>query len=187
MFIDILKYYLRYPALSPLSKLSVPKLKKVKPVTPPYQLLAYCLMPNHFHLLLLQKEPSPTLSDFLKKISIAYAMYFQHQYHHSGALFQGKFKSAQVYPDDGLLYVSKYIHLNPKEMEGSDLSDYPWSSIKNYLNNNNKDWLHPEIIFQTYFYKSGDPRLEYKNYLFTPVDTEKELFLSKMEGSDPSI
>jgi len=186
VFIDILKYYLRYPALSPLSKLSAPKLKKVKQVTPSYQLLAYCLMPNHFHLLLKQIGAAPTLSDFLKKISIAYAMYFQHQYHHSGALFQGKFKSAQVYRDESLLYVSKYIHLNPKELEGSDLSDYPYSSLRDYLNDNNKDWLHPETIFQLYFPKSSRPQRQYRDYVMVPVKPENETLLRKMERSDLS-
>src|SRR3989338_3672163 len=98
-----------------------------------YQLLAYCLMPNHFHLLLLQKEISPTLSDLLKRISVTYAMYFQHQYQHSGSLFQGKFRSVQVYSDESLLYVSKYIHLNPAKAEGSDPSNYPYSSLTDYL------------------------------------------------------
>ncbi|MFH2109203.1 MAG: hypothetical protein ABII16_01935, partial [Patescibacteria group bacterium] len=75
-FIDILKYYLRYPTLSPLSKLSQLKLtnaNKSKQTKKPYKLNAYCLMPNHFHLLLFQKEKSPTLSDLLKKLSITYA------------------------------------------------------------------------------------------------------------------
>ena len=180
VFVDILKYYLRYPKLSPLSKLSPPKLKKAKKNPNPYKLLAYCLMPNHFHLLLIQKRLSPNLSDFMRKISITYAMYFQYQYQHSGALFQGKFKSVRVYPDDGLLYVSKYIHLNPQGLEGSDPSNYPWSSLGDYLNSNNKDWLHPEIIFNTYFARSRNPRREYKQYVFAPVDT-------KMEGSEPSF
>lgn len=187
VFIDILKYYLRHPALSPLSKLSSHKLQKAKKTALPYQLLAYCLMPNHFHLLLEQIAGAPTLSDLVRKISITYAMYFQHQYDHSGALFQGKFKSAQFYPDEGLLYVSKYIHINPKEVEGSDPSTYPYSSLKDYLTDNNKDWLHPEIIFQKYFGKSSNPRRQYRDYVLLPSEPEKETLLRKMEGSDPSI
>ncbi len=187
VFIDILKYYLRYPDLSPLSKLSPPKMQKVKKRTKPYFLLAYCLMPNHFHLLLKQLEISPTLSDFLKKINFIYAMYYQHRYHHSGALFEGKFRSAEFYPDAGLLYVSKYIHLNPKGVEGSDPSTYSFSSLKEYLNENDKDWLHPEIILQKYFGKTANPQRQYRNYVLAPAEPEKEVFLRKMEGSDPSI
>ena len=144
-------------------------------------------MPNHFHLLMQQCEDSPTLSAFMKKISVTYAMYFQYQYHHSGGLFQGKFRSVQFYRDDSLLYVSKYIHLNPRGMEGSDPSIYLWSSLGDYLNSSNKNWLHPEVIFNTFFAKSGDPRREYKQYIFTPADAEKEILLRKMEGSDPSL
>lgn len=191
VFTDILRYYLLYPELAPLSKLSDQKTKKFKEnKTPqPYFLIAYCLMPNHFHLLLKQIEVAPTLSDFLKKISITYAMYFQHQYRHSGALFQGKFKSVQVLPDESLLYVSKYIHLNPQslKMEGSDPSIYRHSSLKDYLEINNKSWLHPEIIFQNYFANSKEPDKEYKKYLFSPIENAREILLRKMEGSDPSI
>ncbi|PIP88125.1 hypothetical protein COW80_02045 [Candidatus Beckwithbacteria bacterium CG22_combo_CG10-13_8_21_14_all_01_47_9] len=187
VFTDILKYYLHHPEYPSLSKLSEPKIKKIKKSPQPYRLLAYCLMPNHFHLLMQQCEDSPTLSAFMKKISVTYAMYFQYQYHHSGGLFQGKFRSVQFYRDDSLLYVSKYIHLNPRGMEGSDPSIYLWSSLSDYLNSSNKNWLHPEVIFNTFFAKSGDPRREYKQYIFTPADAEKEILLRKMEGSDPSI
>jgi len=180
VFIDILKYYLRFPKPTPLSKLSSPKRKKLKRSITPYQLLAYCLMPNHFHLLLLQKEISPTLSDLLKRISVTYAMYFQHQYQHSGSLFQGKFRSVQVYSDESLLYVSKYIHLNPAKAEGSDPSNYPYSSLTDYLKTSNKNWLHPQIIFQTYFPKSRDPQLQYKDYVFSQEDKTTAILLEKL-------
>ena len=180
VFVDILKYYLKHPTLSPLSKLSNIKLKKTRKTTKPYKLLAYCLMPNHFHLLLLQKEISPTLSDFLKRVSVTYAMYFQHQYQHSGSLFQGKFKSVQVSRDEQLLYVSKYIHLNPVKLEGSDPSSYPYSSLADYLKTSNKNWIHPQIIFQEYFSDSHDPRLEYKDYVFAQEDKTSEILQKKL-------
>lgn len=180
VFIDILKYYLQHPTLSPLSKLSDVKLKKAKKTASPYQLLAYCLMPNHFHLLLLQKEISPNLSDFIKKISVTYAMYFQHQYQHAGSLFQGKFRSVQIYPDEQLLYVSKYIHLNPAKLEGSDPSNYPYSSLKDYLTANNKNWLSPQIIFKTYFNETANPQLQYKNYIFTLENQVKNELLKNL-------
>ena len=174
-FINILKYYLRYPKLSPLSKLSKIKLQKTdRQTAKPYLLIAYCLMPNHFHLLLFQKEKSPTLSDFMKKISITYAMYFQQQYQHSGALFQGKFKSVKVFDDEQLLYLSKYIHLNPvKNMEGSDPSIYPYSSLADYLllNKINKDWLDSKIILKKFYPKSLNPQQKYFSFILDTKDT----------------
>lgn len=186
VFIDILKYYLRHPEYPSLSKLSEPKKKKIKSKAKPYQLLAYCLMPNHFHLLFNQLEVVPTLSDLMKKICVTYAMYFQYRYRHSGALFQGKFRSSQYFPDESLLYVSKYIHLNPLGLEGSDPSNYLWSSLNDYLTDNNKDWLHPEIILKKYFGNTANPRQKYRQYIIAPTETEKDTSLRKMEGSDPS-
>lgn len=168
-FIDILKYYLRYPELSPLSKLSKIKLQKTdRQTTKPYYLIAYCLMPNHFHFLLFQKEKSPTLSDFMKKISITYAMYFQQQYQHSGTLFQGKFKSVKVFDNEQLLYLTKYIHLNPvKITEGSDPSIYPYSSLRDYLllNKAEKDWLDSTAILKKFYPKSLNPQQKYLSFI----------------------
>jgi len=177
-FLDILKYYLRYPKLSSLSKLSKTKLEKAKSkkIPKPYKLLAYCLMPNHFHLLLFQKEPSPTLSNLLRKVSIAYSMYFQHQYQHSGALFQGRFKSVKVLNGEQLLYLTKYIHLNPsKKTEGSVLSDYPYSSLADYLKLNKtiKDWLDSQTILKTFFPNSPNPQKKYRSFIANIKDEPK--------------
>lgn len=177
-FIDILKYYLRYPTLSPLSKLSHLKLanasKTKQPAVKPYRLNAYCLMPNHFHLLLFQKESSPTLSDLLKKISVTYAMYFQQQYHHSGRLFEGRFKSVKVFDYPQLLYLTKYIHLNPiKLTEGSHPSNYPYSSLRDYLllNKAEKDWLDSTTILKKIYPKSLNPQQKYLSFILDTKDT----------------
>jgi len=173
VFIDILKYYLRYPTLSPLSKLSQLKLtkaKSTKPTKTPYQLISYCLMPNHFHLLLLQKEKSPTLSDLLKKLSVTYVMYFQSQYNHSGRLFEGRFKSIKIFDNEQLLYLTKYIHLNPAKITaGSHPSviNYPYSSFIDYLKlaKFNKDWLHPNIILDKFFPNNINAPQKYRSYV----------------------
>jgi len=174
-FIDILKYYLRYPELSPLSKLSKIKLNKAdRQIAKPYHLIAYCLMPNHFHFLLFQKEKSPTLSDFMKKISITYSMYFQQQYQHSGTLFQGKFKSVKVFDDEQLLYLTKYIHLNSvKITEGSDPSIYPYSSLRDYLllNKAEKNWLDSTTILKKFYPKSLNPQQKYLSFILDTKDT----------------
>lgn len=172
-FTDILKYYLVHPNLSPLSQLNDLKLKKANKLNQPapYQLLAYCLMPNHFHLLMKQKSKTTTISHFMQKISVTYTMYFQRQYDHSGSLFQGKFKSTQVFPDAGLIYISKYIHLNPK---GSDPLTYPYSSIKDYLTNNKRRWIHSGIIIDHYFPNATDPAKDYQHYLKSEINSLSE-------------
>ena len=75
---------------------------------------AYCLMGNHFHLLLRQTRRG-TISEFLHKLATAYTMYFNTKYERTGSLFQGTFKARHLDSDEYLKYVFSYIHLNPVE------------------------------------------------------------------------
>ncbi len=103
---------------------------------------AYCLMPNHYHLLL-----SPLVDQgiplFMKKVNMGYAKYFNERYERSGALWQGKYKSVHISNDAQFLYIPYYIHLNaldrslPKWRKGlvkssdaalATLQNYRWSS-----------------------------------------------------------
>jgi putative transposase len=76
---------------------------------------AYCLMPNHFHIL-----ATPLVEDgmvtFMRKLSIGYSMYFNKKHHRSGSLFEGRFKSEHVDSDVYLKYLFSYIHLNPVKL-----------------------------------------------------------------------
>lgn len=76
---------------------------------------AYCLMPNHFHLLLREKEEGG-VSRFMQKMTTAYTMYFNKRYDRTGALLQGKFKSQHAKDDRYLRYLIAYIHLNPIQL-----------------------------------------------------------------------
>jgi putative transposase len=76
---------------------------------------AYCLMPNHFHILLKEKEEGGT-SLFMQKLGTAYTMYFNRKHERTGALFQGTFKARHVDNDRYLKYLYAYIHLNPIKM-----------------------------------------------------------------------
>jgi len=74
--------------------------------------VAYCLMPNHFHLLVRQKEEGG-VSRFMQKLTTGYTMYFNKRYERTGVLFQGVFKSEHAAEDRYLKYLLSYIHLNP--------------------------------------------------------------------------
>jgi len=76
---------------------------------------AYCLMPNHFHILLREEVEGGT-SLFMQKVSTAYTMYFNKKYERTGALFEGRFKAQYVGNDDHLKYLFAYIHLNPVKL-----------------------------------------------------------------------
>src|SRR3989339_312347 len=124
---------------------------------------AYCLMPNHFHLLCHEKIENG-ISLFMKKLLTAYAMYFNKKYERSGVLFQGRFKSEHASTDKYLKYLYAYIHLNPaklKEPKWRELrnrsskellnfvKNYPYSSLYEYLNKKIKV-TNPEV-FPSYF------------------------------------
>jgi putative transposase len=73
---------------------------------------AYVLMPNHFHLLLKETKEGG-ITEFLRKLTTGYTMYFNKKYERVGPLFQGAFKAEHVDNDEYLKYLFSYIHLNP--------------------------------------------------------------------------
>src|SRR3989344_7959950 len=75
-------------------------------------LLAYSLMPNHFHLVVTQKGDNG-ITKFMQKLTVSYSMYFNTKYQHSGVLFQGRFKSNHLGTDPYFKWIFPYVHLNP--------------------------------------------------------------------------
>jgi putative transposase len=107
------------------------------------KLLCYCLMPNHIHLIIKQLEKS-AMKNFVHSILIRYSMYFNKKYNRVGPLFQGRYKAALIDTDIYLLYLSKYIHLNPRELN-SNLVDAK-SSYADYLGLKHTPWIDSKII-----------------------------------------
>ncbi len=121
------------------------------------EIAAYCLMPNHFHILAKEKQENG-ISRFMHKITTAYTMYFNKKFERTGSLFQGTFKSTHAQNDRYLKYLISYIHLNPvkliepewKEMGINDLGqaekyldNYKYSS---YLDYQDKKRIENNII-----------------------------------------
>lgn len=115
------------------------------------EIVCFCLMPNHFHLILRQKADNG-ISLFMQKLGTGYTTYFNKKYDRSGVLFQGAFKSIYIETDEYLTHLSRYIHLNPIELIDSNwktegigdwrkannfLESYQWSSYPDYLGNKN--------------------------------------------------
>jgi len=82
-------------------------------------ILAYSLMPNHFHLVL-QQVADAGVTTFMKKVSTGYSMYFNTKYEHSGVLLQGRFKSSHIDNESYFRYIFSYVHLNPVELIEKD-------------------------------------------------------------------
>ncbi len=83
------------------------------PGKPLVEIVAYCLNPNHFHILLRELEENGT-ERFMHKITMGYARYINAKYHRRGVLFQGPFRATHVDSDEYLLYLSVYVNLNHK-------------------------------------------------------------------------
>jgi REP element-mobilizing transposase RayT len=104
-------------------------------------LYAYCLLPNHFHLLV--ETPRGNIDQFMGRLQTAYAMYFRYKHYRPGHCFQGRYKAPLASGDDYLARLSRYIHLNPICVSGRELWEggrkwgylkaYPWSSLRGYL------------------------------------------------------
>jgi len=113
-------------------------------------IISYCLMPNHFHLLL-KLNAEHGIADFLSKFTNSYTKYFNTRHERTSNLFQGVFKAVPVESDEQLLHLSRYIHLNPVVSSiVSKPEDYPWSSYKDYIEGTSTTLVKPAVILDQF-------------------------------------
>jgi len=108
---------------------------------------AYCLMPNHFHILITPLVEGG-ISKFMHRLQTAYTMFFNEKHHRTGSLFEGTFRARHADEDDYLKYLFSYIHLNPAQLFDNDwekasnpqlatlslrVSEYQYSSVGEYI------------------------------------------------------
>lgn len=131
---DIFEYqsdYLKFQEL--LYQKCHPQDLNHNPLAPCCVVYAYCLMPNHVHLLIQEKEES--ISYCIKCIAISYAQYYNIKYGHTGHVFQDRFRSETVNEWEYFVTLLRYIHQNPVAAGLSlRVKDYPWSSWSEYDN-----------------------------------------------------
>lgn len=147
---------------------------------------AYCLMPNHFHLLLTPRVEDG-ISRFMKKLGTGYSMYFNKRYNRTGTLFEGPFKAKWADDDIYLKYLYAYIHLNPLKLWGRvDAAHEPSDQetltfLQEYSNSSLPDYLQvarPESIiidpepFPEYFKTIEDHVVELKDWLTYKEEAE---------------
>ena len=97
------------------------------------EIICYCLMPNHFHLLIRQVKNGGT-QEFMRKVLNSYTKYYNTKYHRVGYLLQGAFRAVEVETDNQLLHLSRYIHLNPFVSNlTNDLNVFKYSSYPGYI------------------------------------------------------
>jgi len=97
-----------------------------------YDLIAFCIMDNHAHLLLQEREED--IANIMKRINISYVFYFNKKYKKTGHLFQDRYRSEKIEDDSYLLMATRYIHKNPvKAGIVKKAEKYKWSSYKAYI------------------------------------------------------
>lgn len=137
------------------------------------EIIAYCLMPNHFHLLLKQLVDGG-ISKFLSNLTNSYTRYFNTRYRREGVLFQGKFKAVRIESDEQLWHLSRYIHLNPYSSYAvktlKDLINYRYSSLPEYLGRVKTKHCQKEIVLAHFRSKAS-----YQKFIFDQANYQREL------------
>lgn len=137
------------------------------------EIICYCLMPNHLHLLLKQTENNG-ISRFMSNFTNSYTRYFNTLQKRNGPIFQGKFKAVRIVTDEQLLHVSRYIHLNPytgyivKNLE--ELEIYPFSSFPEYIGRSQNNLCNKVPIISHFKNISS-----YKQFVFDNADYQRSL------------
>ena len=141
--------------------------------------MCYCLMPNHYHFLLKQKEDG-AISAFMHKLNTSYTKYFnlsQLSQKRTGRLFEYTFKAVQIDSDEQLLHASRYIHLNPLIANlTSDLNTYQWSSYLDYTGKRKGTLCEKEQILSMF---GVNAQSNYQQFVLDQIDYAKELHLLK--------
>ncbi|KKU88665.1 hypothetical protein A3A64_02445 [Candidatus Gottesmanbacteria bacterium RIFCSPLOWO2_01_FULL_48_11] len=173
-------------------------LRKLKEYTKKFDvsLVCYCLMPNHFHLLLVQKDES-AITKFMLSLCTSYSKYFNIKHELVGRLFQARFRAKIVETDEYLLHLSRYIHLNsisddledltfllnpPSSTPGVERSkihkqliDYPWSSYREYCEDNNG--ICDKNLILDYF-SSTQQSNSYESFIESGISEKESEFIT---------
>jgi putative transposase len=153
------------------------------------EIFVFCLMPNHFHLMLKQRVDGG-ITEFMRKLGTGYTNYFNQKYERSGVLFQGKFKAIHIAKQNHFIHLPLYIHLNPvelitpkwREKRNGDtkkimrfLDNYRWSSYQDYTGKRNFPSVTQRAFLNDFFETPANHRKRIAEWL-------QELHLDFVQG-----
>lgn len=150
-------------------------MKEIKTHNKLVEIIAYCLMPNHFHLLVKQLRDNG-ISKFLSNLQNSYTRYFNTKNSRDGSLFLDQFKAVRIETDEQLVHVSRYIHLNPLTSfvvkNFNKLIDYPWSSLNEYIS---KHSIVCEASTVLNFFGRKNQQNKYLKFIKDQINYQREL------------
>jgi putative transposase len=145
---------------------------------------AYCLMPNHYHLLV--QTPEANLSRCMRHINGIYTQRFNRRHKVDGTLFRGRYKSILIGEENYLVNLVRYICFNPvKAGIVANPEDYPWSCYNDYLSSKNEpNWLNKELILSRLKSKTKSKKT---NNLLLSEDAPEDIYRFFAQKNLPSI
>ena len=144
---------------------------------------AYCLMNNHYHLLV--ETPEGNLSQIMRHINGAYTTYFNIKRKRSGHLFQGRYNAILVDADEYVTQLSRYIHLNPvRAGMVEEPGKHPWSSFQYYAGNNKSPgWLVMDFVLGFFGENNVKAKTAYRQFVMALINREYESPLNEVVAS----
>lgn len=168
-FLHTLLYY-QYADIPIRLSLFDPKKYIYSPKNKLVEIVCYCSMPNHFHLVLKQIQEGG-ITRFMGLISNSYTRYFNTKNQRVGPLFQGEFKAKLVNTNEQLNHLSRYIHLNPLVAYlTKSLTSYRWSSYLEYIGASDTKFFSKEIILDQF-----PNREDYRRFVLDQIDYQSTL------------
>lgn len=160
------------------------------------RLYLYCLLPNHFHLLI--ETPQGNLSAFMQSLLTAYAVYFNRRYRRSGHVTDNRYGAKLVESNEYLDALTRYIHLNPIRVKGlkdAELSEkravlnaYPWSSYRAYVGAHKApEFLDPEPVLAMMPGRQAARRRNYRKFVEAGLAESDEELMRVLEASRLAI
>ncbi|MGB4762633.1 MAG: transposase [Candidatus Saccharimonas sp.] len=104
------------------------------------EVVAYCLMGTHFHLLLYQGDVE-AISGYMRSVGTSYSMYYNKKYKSKGHVFQSSFRASHIDSEAYLAHITRYIHLNPHRY-----TKWRWSSYRHYIGLGTTSWVHADRV-----------------------------------------
>lgn len=170
-FLEILEYY-----LNPIPPIAFSQRHRIHiqdpefPDDPLVEVIAYCLMPNHFHILV-RVVREHGLVTWIRRSTNSYTHIFNIRNDRVGPLFQGPYKAVHVESDEQLIHLSRYIHLNPVVARiCEDAHTYRFSSMQHFNGSRKEAWIRPAIILNQF----TSPDL-YQSFVDDHIDYAREL------------